>query len=46
MPALARPRGQCHEARRLLAEAGYASGFKTILTNRSIKLPYIDMGVT
>jgi peptide/nickel transport system substrate-binding protein len=33
------------EARRLLAEAGYPNGFKTVLTNRSIKLPYIDMGV-
>ena len=33
------------EAKRLLAEAGYADGFKTVLTNRSIKLPYIDMGV-
>jgi peptide/nickel transport system substrate-binding protein len=33
------------EAKRLLAEAGYANGFKTVLTNRSIKLPYIDMGV-
>jgi peptide/nickel transport system substrate-binding protein len=32
------------EAKRLLAEAGYANGFKTVLTNRSIKLPYIDMG--
>jgi peptide/nickel transport system substrate-binding protein len=33
------------EAKRLLAEAGYSDGFKTVLTNRSIKLPYIDMGV-
>jgi peptide/nickel transport system substrate-binding protein len=33
------------EARRLLAEAGYPDGFKTVLTNRSVKLPYIDMGV-
>jgi peptide/nickel transport system substrate-binding protein len=33
------------EAKRLLAEAGYANGFKTVLTNRNIKLPYIDMGV-
>src|SRR2546428_7566967 len=33
------------EAKRLLAEAGYPDGFKTVLTNRSIKLPYIDMGV-
>jgi peptide/nickel transport system substrate-binding protein len=33
------------EARRLLAEAGYPNGFSTVLLNRSIKLPYIDMGV-
>ncbi len=33
------------EAKRLLAEAGYPNGFKTVLMNRSIKLPYIDMGV-
>src|SRR5712691_12476085 len=33
------------EAKRLLTEAGYANGFKTVLTNRSIKLPYIDLGV-
>jgi peptide/nickel transport system substrate-binding protein len=33
------------EAKRLLAEAGYPDGFKTILTNRSVKLPYIDLGV-
>ena len=33
------------EAKRLLAEAGYPDGFKTVLTNRSVKLPYIDMGV-
>jgi ABC-type transport system substrate-binding protein len=33
------------EAKRLLAEAGYPSGFKTVLTNRSVKLPYIDLGV-
>ena len=33
------------EAKRLLAEAGYPNGFKTVLTNRNIKLPYIDMGV-
>jgi peptide/nickel transport system substrate-binding protein len=33
------------EARRLLAEAGYPNGFKTVLTNRNIKTPYIDMGV-
>ncbi|HEY7494784.1 MAG TPA: ABC transporter substrate-binding protein, partial [Candidatus Tectomicrobia bacterium] len=33
------------EAKRLLAEAGYPDGFKTSMLNRSIKLPYIDMGV-
>ena len=33
------------EAKRLLAEAGYPNGFKTVLTNRSVKLPYIDLGV-
>jgi ABC-type transport system substrate-binding protein len=33
------------EARRLLAEAGYPDGFKTVMLNRAIKLPYIDMGV-
>jgi peptide/nickel transport system substrate-binding protein len=29
----------------LLKEAGYPDGFKTVLTNRSVKLPYIDYGV-
>jgi peptide/nickel transport system substrate-binding protein len=33
------------EAKRLLAEAGYPDGFKTVMLNRAIKLPYIDMGV-
>jgi peptide/nickel transport system substrate-binding protein len=33
------------EAKRLLAEAGYPDGFKVVLTNRSVKLPYIDFGV-
>lgn len=33
------------EAKRLMAEAGYPDGFKTVLTNRSVKLPYIDLGV-
>lgn len=33
------------EAKRLLAEAGYPNGFKTVLSNRSVKLPYIDVGV-
>jgi peptide/nickel transport system substrate-binding protein len=33
------------EAKRLLAEAGYPNGFNTVLTNRNIKLPYVDLGV-
>ncbi len=33
------------EARRLLAEAGYPNGFKTVLKNRNIKLPYQDFAV-
>ncbi len=33
------------EAKRLLAEAGYPNGFKTVLHNRAVKLPYIDFGV-
>jgi peptide/nickel transport system substrate-binding protein len=33
------------EAKRLLAEAGYPDGFQTVLTNRNVKLPYIDLGV-
>jgi peptide/nickel transport system substrate-binding protein len=33
------------EARRLMNEAGYPDGFKTVLTNRAVKLPYIDLGV-
>jgi len=33
------------EAKRLLTEAGYPNGFKVVLTNRSVKLPYIDLGV-
>jgi peptide/nickel transport system substrate-binding protein len=32
-------------AKELLAAAGYPNGFKTVLTNRNVKLPYIDMGV-
>ena len=28
-----------------MAEAGYPNGFKTVLTNRNVKLPYIDLGV-
>jgi peptide/nickel transport system substrate-binding protein len=34
-----------NEAKRLLAEAGYPNGFKTVLTNRNIKIPYIDLAV-
>ena len=33
------------EAKKLLAEAGYPDGFKGMLQNRSVKLPYIDFGV-
>ncbi len=33
------------EAKRLLAEAGFPSGFRTVLTNRNIKMPYIDLAV-
>jgi peptide/nickel transport system substrate-binding protein len=33
------------EAKRLLAEAGFPNGFKTVLTNRNIKMPYIDLAV-
>ena len=33
------------EARRLLAEAGYPNGFKVILKNRNVRVPYIDFGV-
>jgi peptide/nickel transport system substrate-binding protein len=33
------------EAKRLLAEAGYPNGFKTVLTNRNVKMPYIDLAV-
>jgi len=33
------------EARRLLAEAGYPNGFKLVLKNRNVRVPYIDFGV-
>ena len=33
------------EAKRMLAEAGYPNGFQTVLTNRNVKLPYIDLAV-
>jgi peptide/nickel transport system substrate-binding protein len=33
------------EARRLLAEAGYPNGFKVVLKNRNVKIPYQDFGV-
>ena len=33
------------EARRLLADAGYPNGFKVVLKNRNIKLPYQDFAV-
>jgi len=33
------------EARRLLAEAGYPRGFKLVLKNRNVKLPYQDFAV-
>ena len=33
------------EARRLLAEAGYPNGFKAVMKNRNVKLPYQDFAV-
>ena len=33
------------EAKRLLAEAGYPNGFKAVLKNRNVKLPYQDLAV-
>jgi peptide/nickel transport system substrate-binding protein len=33
------------EARRLLAEAGYPNGFKVVLKNRNVRLPYQDWAV-
>jgi peptide/nickel transport system substrate-binding protein len=33
------------EAKRLLAEAGYPNGFKVVLKNRNVRVPYIDFAV-
>ena len=33
------------EAKRLLAQAGYPNGFKLVLKNRNVRVPYIDWGV-
>jgi peptide/nickel transport system substrate-binding protein len=33
------------EAKKLLAEAGFPSGFKVVLKNRNVKLPYQDFAV-
>jgi len=33
------------EAKRLLTEAGYPNGFKVVLKNRNVKLPYQDFAV-
>ncbi len=33
------------EAKKLLAEAGYPNGFKVVLKNRNVKLPYQDFAV-
>jgi peptide/nickel transport system substrate-binding protein len=33
------------EAKRLLAEAGFPNGFKTVMKNRNVKLPYQDLAV-
>jgi peptide/nickel transport system substrate-binding protein len=33
------------EAKRLLAEAGYPNGFKVMMKNRNVKLPYQDLAV-
>src|SRR5262247_613992 len=32
------------EAKKLLAEAGYPNGFKVILKNRNVRVPYVDFG--
>ncbi len=45
MPGFGQDHGaNLQEAKRLLA-AGYPDGFKTVLLNRAVKLPYIDFGV-
>jgi peptide/nickel transport system substrate-binding protein len=33
------------EARKLLAEAGFPNGFKVVMKNRNVKLPYQDLAV-
>src|SRR5881628_57577 len=33
------------EAKRLLTEAGYPKGFKAVLKNRNVRVPYVDFGV-
>jgi peptide/nickel transport system substrate-binding protein len=33
------------EAKKLLAEAGYPNGFKTVLKNRNVRAPYQDLAV-
>ena len=33
------------EAKKLLAEAGYPNGFKVVLKNRNVKVPYQDLAV-
>jgi peptide/nickel transport system substrate-binding protein len=33
------------EAKKLLAEAGFPNGFKTVMKNRNVKLPYQDLAV-
>jgi peptide/nickel transport system substrate-binding protein len=46
MPGFAKDHeANLRQAKRLLAEAGYPEGFKTVLTNRNVKLPYIDLAV-
>ncbi len=46
MPGFGRDhQANIQEAKRLLTEAGYPDGFKTVLLNRAVKLPYIDFGV-